>query len=393
MCDVSAGQLIVCYPREWNINLRAFEQAKYMESLEEKLEFHGLKLRQRFPLSLHLLQTQAGEENYVTAELYAWFSRHKQGVQPQVGPNYLLSVNGSNPHSVATPSAQGFTFSPDYPTYRSMTHLPASRGSTPRRILVIDSGIAPNHGLTVHSSKNILDPSTITVDDDNGHGTAVALLINDLAPNHEFIIYKAANAAGDMNEWDLLAALSADSGADVINLSAEYGLAIRTCSLCGRQSSSSRSTVFEKILDSTAAWSQRPIIVAAAGNGRATQLAYPARFAEIVAVGSVNASKNLAQPSNSGSSDHKGNVHHNHFVAPGGDSNPSAQEYVIQLSNGTPYRGTSFACAFASAVVLACMNSLGTTNVQAILSYLRGHADNGFTAYSSPLHGEGIIRA
>lgn len=271
-----------------------------------------------------------------------------------------------------------------------MTGLPASAAGNYRRILVVDTGIAPDHSFLLHSSKNILDPTQSNVDDDNGHGTAVALVVGDLAPNHEFIIYKAADSAGNMNEWDLLTAVSADSGADVVNLSVEYGRATRNCSLCGRQSSSSRSTVFEHVIESTAAWTNRPVIVAA-GNGNATRLAYPARFANIVAVSSVNSSKSLAPPSNSGSSDHQGNPHQNHFAAPGGDSSPSNPEYAIQLSRGTQYRGTSFACAFASAAVLTAMNALGTTHFATVLSHVRGHADHRFTSYSSPNHGHGVI--
>jgi len=391
MCDIIHGQLIVLHPREWNVDVRGFKQAQYVESMDGKLERHKLKLREKFPLSIHLLETEPGAENYVTAELYDWFLAQKQGQRPRIGPNYLLSVNGSAPTLPASPSARGFSFSPKYSNYQSMTGLPAAVAGKRRRILVVDTGIAPDHSLMIHSSKNILDVSKSSVDDDNGHGTAIALVINDLAPNHEFIIYKAADAAGNMNEWDLLAALSADSGADIINLSVEYGLATRNCPVCGRQSSSSRSTVLEKILDGTASWANQPVIVAAAGNGQATQLAYPARFANIVAVGSVNSSKSLAQPSNSGSSDHQGKLHQNHFAAPGGDSNPSNPEYVIQLSRGTQYRGTSFACAFASAAVLAIMHSLGTTNLPTILSHLRGHADKSFTCYSSPHHGQGVI--
>jgi hypothetical protein len=392
MCDIVPGQLIVSYPRNWDINVRDFQHANYVQSMDEKLKHHDLELRANFPVSLHLLETEPGAENHTAAELYAWFSGKKPMGLPHIGPNYLLSVNGSTPNPKPPPSAKGFTFSPNYPTYRSMTGLPMTAAVSRRRILVVDTGIASDHALTLHSSKNIVDASNSTVDDDNGHGTAVALLINDLAPNHEFIIYKAADSAGHMNEWDLLAALSADSGADVINLSAEYGLATRNCSVCGRQSSSSRSTVFEKILDSAVLWTNQPVILAAAGNAQATRLAYPARFANIVAVGSVNSSKSLAQPSNSGSSDHKGNVHQNHFAAPGGDSSTSSPEYVIQLSGGTQYRGTSFGCAFASAATLTAMDSLGTTNFATVLSHLRSRADKSFSGYSSPHHGNGIIR-
>ncbi len=146
------------------------------------------------------------------------------------------------------------------------------------RVLLVDTGIASDAKVSVHSEKNVLDPTLKTASDDNGHGTAIALVIDDLAPGTEFIVFKAGNSNGDVNEWDLLAALVADAGADVINLSVEYGLGDRTCPTCGRQSSSSRSAVFENILNATAKWNKRPVVVAAAGNGRAPDLAYPATF-------------------------------------------------------------------------------------------------------------------
>jgi hypothetical protein len=177
----------------------------------------------------------------------------------------------------------------------------------------------------------------------------------------------------------------------VVNLSVEYGLANRNCSLCGRQSSSSRSTVFESVLDSTANWTNPPVIVAAAGNGRGTKLAYPARFSDIVAVGAVNSSKDLSAPSNSGSSDHRGNMHQNHFAAPGGDADPSRSEYVIELANGVQYLGTSFACAFASATVLAAMDSLGGSDPTQVLHHLRRNADASMSTFSNSDHGHGLI--
>lgn len=107
MCDIVPGQLLVSYPREWNINLHTFKQSEYAESIEEKLERHQLRPRKDFPLSLHLLHINPGEENHVTAELFAWFAGQTQGQQPQIGPNYLLSVSGSTPPPApAAPSAQ-----------------------------------------------------------------------------------------------------------------------------------------------------------------------------------------------------------------------------------------------------------------------------------------------
>jgi hypothetical protein len=167
---------------------------------------------------------------------------------------------------------------------------------------------------------------------------------------------------------------------------------LRSCTKCGRQSASSRSAVFEDILDGTAQWTPQPVIVAAAGNSQDTELAYPARFARIVAAGSVNTSKVKAHESNTGDLDHDGNTHDNHFAAPGGDSDPKAPEHVIELSDGARYRGTSFAAAFISAAVLGELAKSSSPTYSSVLGTLRASADNGFSGYNSTQYGHGIVR-
>jgi Subtilase family len=404
MCDIVPGQLLISFPQSWeNVNPRvACESigARYIESMQDKLERSELKMRSPFPSSLHRIEVKPGEENHKTAGLYSWFDSLTTARTPKpnspensfvVAPNYVLSISGSGSAGAQPPSGKNFSFSGDYGAYQSMTGLPSgsAKSSTTLRVLVVDTGIASDTAITIHSRKNLLNPSTSKVDDDNGHGTAVALLIDNLAPSNEFIIYKAGDANGHLNEWDLLAALVADSGAHVINLSVQYGLNTRVCGICGRQSSSSRSTVFETLMSATAKWANQPVMVAASGNSRATELAYPARFGNLVAVGSVN----LDQECNTGDADHKGVLHINHFVAPGGDTSAAQSEYVIELSNGSRYRGTSFACAFASAAALAAMDTLSSTDYLRVLDHLRHQADKSFYWHTSPQYGLGIIRA
>jgi hypothetical protein len=235
--------------------------------------------------------------------------------------------------------------------------------------MVVDTGIAGDATLNVVTHKNVVDPSHASVDDDHGHGTAVALVIDDLAPGGEFVIFKAADANGHMGEWDLLAALAADTGAHVINISAEYGLGTRTCGTCGRQSHSSRSAVFENVLDGLGRLSPAPIVIA------------------IIAAGAINSKKVLASDSNYGNGNHVGRTHDNHFVLPGGDASPN-QEDVIVLSNGSGWHGTSLATAFGSAVV-ATMIAHGHS---CPLPNLRSKADSGLPNYNSVEHGHGIMR-
>src|SRR5262249_49127456 len=123
-----------------------------------------------------------------------------------------------------------------------------------------------------------------------------------------------------------------------------------------------------------------------------TELAYPARFANIVATGAVNSTKGKAQESNAGDLDHQGNPHENHFAAPGGDSAKGALEHEIALSNGNQYHGTSFAAAFMSAAVLAERAKQTSATCSAILTTLRKNTDHGFPGYNTTQHGHGIVK-
>jgi hypothetical protein len=168
----------------------------------------------------------------------------------------------------------------------------------------------------------------------------------------------------------------------VINISAEYGLGSRLCSTCGRQSHSSRSAVFENVLDGLSKLAPTPIVGAAAGNGGAPELAFPARFANIVAAGAINSHKTLASDSNYGNADHAGGTHDNHFVLSGGDTPPHLEDVII-LSNGSSWHGTSLATAFGSAVVATSI----AQGAQSPLASLQNKADTGIPKYNSVEHG------
>lgn len=412
MCDIMAGHLIICFPPEDMAERLFLQQAdsghfskmglRYLGSMKDKLAQLHLRQHPETRHSLHLIEVKAGEENRWSALLQAWHADQAKATKSRwqsgdlglsfvAAPNYVAKIAGAMGSGV-TVSGKNFTFGPKYSAYQAMTGLPGRHPSSKIRILLVDTGIAADAKVAVHSEKNIIDPTVATASDDNGHGTAIALVIDDLAPGTEFVVFKAGNANGDVNEWDVLAAMVADAGTDIINLSVEYGLGDRTCPTCGRQSSSSRSAIFENILHATANWSKRPVVVAAAGNGNASNLAYPARFADVIAAGSVNSSKSLAHESNYGDTDHAGNQHNNHFAAPGGDSDPSNPEYVIELSNNKQYRGTSFAAAFISAAVAVTMGSQPPGySYKSTLDAMRQKADSNFVAYASPHHGNGIV--
>ncbi|PYJ45122.1 MAG: hypothetical protein DME85_13695 [Verrucomicrobia bacterium] len=379
MCDIRLQQLILCFSfkdiagRELieKIKSNEIEHVKYLESMETKLDRLSLRTDPSLEFCLHLVEVPAGQESWKITYLQFFYkhellralsdphnSSDKEFMDAisrsefhfTAAPNYVLSVGGASVPA-APVSGQNCQFGSWYGTYKQMSGLPVSATAGPIRILLLDTGVAGDASVTVRSRKNLLDPNNPSVDDDRGHGTALALLIQDLVPRVEFDIFKAGDSKGEMNEWDLLAGLVADTGAQIINLSLEYGLGTRICATCGRQSFASRSAVLENIIGQTGNWAVRPFVIAAAGNSHAPELAYPARFGDVLAVGSVNSSKSLATESNYGDADHRGSPHQNHFVAPGGDANAARPEYVIALSNGSQWRGTSLAAAFASAAV------------------------------------------
>lgn len=428
MCDIRPGQLILSFRsadsagKELVNQIRRgeIEHVKYIESMETKLEKLGLFLRSPWEISLHLVEVPPGQETWKITYLQFYYKHallntykyellkflNSSPTDPVfkdilsrtdfhfiAAPNHALSVVATG-SGMAPVSGQGFRFGPQYSVYKQMAGLPLQIGKGVR-VMVVDTGIASDAPVIINSKKNLLDPQNPSVDDDHGHGTAVTLVINDLAPNTEFIIFKAGDANGNVYEWDLLAALVADTGAHVINLSVEYGLGTRICNACGRQSFSSRSAVFENIVSELSKWSARPIVVAAAGNSRASELAYPARFGSVLAIGAINSRKNLSKESNYGDADHVGNSHNNHFVSPGGDSDPQNPEDMILLSNGSSWCGTSFAAAFATGVVASTIIQQGVFNYQytSLLSTLLQNADKGFPHHNNPEYGHGIVRA
>src|SRR5262249_55166970 len=93
-----------------------------------------------------------------------------------------------------------------------------------KRILILDTGVDVTID-NVIERKNFVEPNKDSdVTDDNGHGTVVTKIIQDLCPMVEIIMYKVADQKGRASEWDTLAALAAKSKADIINMSLAFGL-------------------------------------------------------------------------------------------------------------------------------------------------------------------------
>jgi len=420
MCDTVAGQLIISFASLYDaghaliedIKKGAIEHVSFGESMRDRLAALELTLPDDFPFDFHLVEVPAGTEAYKTNYLQFFYKHHmlatldtlpnevvgRSDMQFSVVPNHLLSLAHAA-HGGAKVTAIDFTFDPIHSTYRSMVGMskPSSTGKGVR-IAVLDSGIAPDHPATVIRRRNFVNPSAKwDVYDYHGHGTVVSLIIHDLVPDAEFVVFKIADDTGRISEWDAVAALAACSDVDIVNLSVAFGLGDRKCKTCGRESHSSRSSVFESTLGHHGASSGEPLFVAAAGNASDPALAYPARFGQVLAVGAITSKYSLSSESNFGDLDHVSAAHTNHFVAPGGEPGPAGAESVGSFkSSPGKWHGTSVAAAYATGVTACRYATSGTSAhvASAVLPSARASADTShFAMHDYVKHGHGVLRS
>ena len=424
MCDTVAGELILCFPvadiaaRNLVSVIRdhKIEHVEYVDSLENKLAKLDLKPGLDREFDLHLVRVPSGQESWKTTHLQFFYKHEllrairsspqlfmkvlgRSDYQFTVSPNHLLTLASSSPPT-APVSANSFRYGMYHSQYKQAIGLPLPSVSSPGtvRVLLLDSGVAADAPISVVDRRNIVDPKNPrNTQDDHGHGTAVALLIHDLAPNSQFIVFKVADATGRISEWDALAGIVAESDAHVVNLSLQFGLLDKGkgCAVCGRESQASRSAIFENIVGQLAKRKPRPVVIAAAGNYKDTDLAFPARFADVLAIGGITSRRVLSSDCNSGSTDQVGSPHKNHFVLPGGERDPSRVESVMTSTGGREWSGSSFACGFASGLVAELLSRQGTQSFDfdKFVDGLRQHSDKNLTNYSTILHGHGLMRA
>ncbi len=130
---------------------------------------------------------------------------------------------------------------------------------------------------------NILDPNN-PPQDDNGHGTQIASVINFLEPRVKIMPIKAIPRSGVATKQELARGIVAavDNGAKIINISA------------GVASSSSDLENAIKYAE------EKNVIIVAAVGGGGTDIEYPAAYPDVLAIGGVNRNKNRLQNSNTG---------------------------------------------------------------------------------------------
>lgn len=217
-------------------------------------------------------------------------------------------------------------------------------------VAVIDTGIDLNNSLVNHDisswSWNFV-ANNANVQDDNGHGTAVASLINSRpvsdntkaltggAYDAQLMVLKALGADGQGTQKNLVAA---------INYAVEHGAQVINLSVGGSFNDPSVVAALNNAAD------HGVIVCMAAGNSGASAPQYPAQYAKLanttIAVGSVaqNVDGTITWATNTNSA---GTVNaYNYIDAPG------AKVLAYGLNNAIQsWSGTSFATPYVSAAV------------------------------------------
>jgi hypothetical protein len=418
MCDTIAGELLVCF-HEADAAAKGLMEDIYggkishvsiIEELSHRIDGARLLKRKGLQFKFYRLKVPIGQEVFKINYLHFYYKHavldalkkgqmdldvfSRSNFHLQVVPHSILSINCTVPGSPGV----GFSFTQTHDNYKNMVGWGSRKiGSVRKRVLILDTGLDPSAMSNVVDQRNFIDYTKLTdVTDDNGHGTAVVSVIKDLFPPAEFVIYKVADANGRASEWDTLAALAAESDADLVNISLAFGLASRICPYCGRESHSSRSAVFENMIDQLEKAVDGPLLVAAAGNDGLDELSFPARFDKVIAVASVNLGKQLSAFTNRAAIDQVGSRHHNVFVLPGGEK-PQATaptEYIGTSSTGEKYYGTSFSAAYASGIIAGLLSQPSNTGKDRaqLLDHLRKNADSNLPNYNYSTHGNGMMR-
>lgn len=249
------------------------------------------------------------------------------------------------------------------------------------KIGIIDTGIKQNHpDLKVAGGISFVEGTT-SYDDDEGHGTHVAGIIGaqnntigtvGVAPEAEIYAIKAIDSTGYGNLSDVIAGIqwAMEQNLDIVNLSL---------------TSTQGTFILEEMLNQ--AYKNGLLIIAAAGNAKSVpagvDVLYPARYASVIAVGSVNAVNQRSYFSYYGKS--------LELVAPG--------EAIYSTYNGesgydyVQMNGTSMASPFVAGVAaLYKQANPGLTNEEIRAQLQQNAFDLGITGRDDTF-GYGLVQA
>ncbi len=224
------------------------------------------------------------------------------------------------------------------------------------RIAILDTGVA-EHPLLGKVLNRFLVDAPASESDWNGHGTAVASLIKQIAPGAQFESWMVADTSGYSNSFLLAQAIleAIDAGVNIINVS-----------MGGTGNSPVLSDAVRLATEAGI------LIIAPTGNDGYDRISYPAAYEGVVAVGAVDARGEHLLFSNSGEVS---------FAAPGLD-------LLAAWTGGQSiyFSGTSGSAPVGSGIVAALM-SMGNYRspfdaYSGMLPYLNDSGAPGFDSHS-----------
>ena len=331
--NTEAGRIAVNHLREFGGEF----QCRYIISLADFLRREGPaeaisrapELLDDFPYTFHLLSIETQQEELAVVKLLRWHS------DPTGRRRLRGHIQALEPNVRARLSCKGIAFTPgdryyDYLKRMNVSDPPKNdRPKNPVTVAVLDTGSAAldfvSDFFDLTSSSDYLRPGKKNQKDKEGHGTVMATLIHQVAPDAKIKIVRITESAPEcLHVLAGLAVAVADCHAEIINLSfgfRDFGL---TCCSCGA-GPVARSIAMGKLLTMLTEIDRKrlsayvaPIFVAATGNDYKDTFDYPAAFDQTIAVGSVNSRDTRSACSNYGT------PHPAYVLAPGRGMTPGA---------------------------------------------------------------------
>lgn len=332
---------------------------EYQESLGDRLrglESSGAVMA--LPHTFHRVRVQEGDERAAANRLL----RFHNGEAPDRGRIDWVELNALL--VPATPYlGLPFTLGGKNTDYLKQMKVPDAHGNSIKgrgiRIAIVDSGLEAASTLKIADFYDLETANPIHVGlsgqtDNDGHGTAMAVLAAEVAPEAEIYVVRVMDQ-GALTLWNVLAGAGVagfDCNAAVISLSLGFD-SFAVCGVCGA-TGSTRSVALEKLLDgitkSTIQGTKKsPIYVASVGNESASSgINFPAAYESAVPVGAVNSNGDRSSFSNY----KQGHTYDHHLMAPGGEKNSAnAVTEDVGDGGGTKCCGTSVATAYSAGML------------------------------------------
>lgn len=273
---------------------------------------------------------------------------------------HILSLEPNAAFTLCAPPNGALSLQADHAVYMKQMDIAAAHGKgnygKGGHIAVIDTGCdGPRIDDFYDLAGPTLHPGSTGAVDKVGHGTAMATIIREVAPDCTLTVIRTADST-NIPLWHLLAAIVLavfDAQAEILNLSLGRDNLSGVCTRCGA-SSAARSIALEYLMKALRLLApsylpngQPPTYVAATGNdGTGSGFFLPARYDCALAVGAVNAAAQRSEFSTYGSY-----LHTHHLMAPGGETNRGVPAEWAIADTAQEYYGTSISAAYTSGIL------------------------------------------